>query len=95
MGCGYGDDMIAHNEQDLYNKIFSLQDQGKDDEIDTLKNRNKFWLSINSNAQGPVSDNLDDYDYNKEGLDNSVLGPERREFPERKEFKKFLRYTQM
>ena len=40
--CGYRDDMIAQFKQDLYNKNFSFQDQGKDDEIDTLDNRIKF-----------------------------------------------------
>ena len=63
--------MIARFKQDLYNKNFTLQDQGKDDEIDTLEKRIKFWLSI-SNAQGPVPDNLYDYDYNDEGLDRYV-----------------------
>ena len=42
-GCGYREDMIAQFEQDLYNENFSLQDQGKDNEIDTLDNRIKFW----------------------------------------------------
>ena len=38
-GCGYRDDMIAHFKQGSYNKNFTLQDQCKDDEIDTLENR--------------------------------------------------------
>ena len=54
--------MIAQFKQDFYNKNFTLQDQGKDDEIDTLENRIKFWLNIISNAQGVVPDNLYDYD---------------------------------
>ena len=62
-GCGYRYDVIARFKQDLYNKNFTLQDQGKDDEIDTLENRIKFWINIISNAQGPVPDNLYDYDY--------------------------------
>ena len=37
--CGYKNDMIAQYKQDFYNKTFSLQDQGKDDPIDTLQNR--------------------------------------------------------
>ena len=45
-GCGYRDDMIAQFKQDFNNKNFTLQDQGKDDEIDTLQNRTKFWLNI-------------------------------------------------
>ena len=38
----YRNTTIAKFEQDLYNKIFSLQDQGKGDQIDTLENRSKF-----------------------------------------------------
>ena len=38
---GYRDTMIAQFEQDLYNKIFSLQDQGRVDQIDSLQNRIK------------------------------------------------------
>ena len=34
-GYVYRDDMIAHFKQDLYNKHFTLQDQGKDNPIDT------------------------------------------------------------
>ena len=87
-GCGYREDMISQFEQDLYNKNFTLQDQGKDDTIDTLENRIKFWLNIISNARGPVSDNLYDYDYNVEGLNETVHGAEIT--PERRELKKLL-----
>ena len=38
-------------------KNFSLQEQGKGDQIDTLQNRNKFWLKIFVTG-GPVADNL-------------------------------------
>ena len=65
-GYGYRDEMIAQYKQDLYNKYFTLQDQGKDDEIDTLENRIKFWIYIISNDQGSIPDNLYDYDYNGE-----------------------------
>ena len=41
-GYCYRDDMIAQFEQDFYNKKFTLQDQGKDDPIDTLENSIKF-----------------------------------------------------
>ena len=34
--CGYRVTMIAQFKQDLYNKNFSHQDQGKGDQIDTL-----------------------------------------------------------
>ena len=61
-GYGYRDDMIAQFEQDLYNKNYTLQDQGKDDPIDTFENRIKFWIIIISNDQGSVPDNLYDYD---------------------------------
>ena len=73
-GYGYKDDMIAQFEQDLYNKNFTLQDQGKDDPIDTLENRIKFWINIISNDEGSIPENLYDYDYNNEGLDHSVRG---------------------
>ena len=89
-GCGYRDDMITQFEQDLYNKNFTLQDQGKDNPIDTLENRIKFWINIISNAQGPVPDNLYDYDYNDEGLDCSVCGCDRNGFPEIRELKNIL-----
>ena len=87
-GYGYRDDMMAQFEQDLYNKNYTLQDQGKDDPIDTLENRIKFWINIISNDQGPVPDNLHDYDYNNEGLDYSVSGWEI--FPNIGELKKLL-----
>ena len=87
-GSGYRDDMVTQFKQDLYNKNYTLQDQGKDDSIDTLENRIKFRINIISNAQGPVPDNLYDYDYNDEGLDYSVRGAEI--FPEIGELKKLL-----
>ena len=80
--------MIAQFEQNLCNKNYILQDQGKDDPIDTLENRIKFWINIISNDQGPVPDNLYAYDYNNEGLDYSVRGWEI--FPEIGELKKLL-----
>ena len=89
-GYGYRDDMIAQFKQDLYNKNYTLQDQGKDYPIDTLENRIKFWINIITNDQGPVPDNLFDYDYNDEGLDHSVRGWDRNEFPEIGELKKLL-----
>ena len=71
---GYRDDMIAQFEQDLYNENFTLQDRGKDDPIDTLENRMKFLINVFSNNQGPLPDNLNDYDYNDESSDYSVRG---------------------
>ena len=71
-GYGYRDDMIAQFEQDICNKKFHLQDQCKDDPIDTLENRIKFWINNISNDQGPIPDNLNDSEYNDEGLDYSV-----------------------
>ena len=59
-GYGYKDDMIIQFKQDLYNKNFTLQDQGKDDPIDTLENKIKFWIKFISNDQGSVPDNLYD-----------------------------------
>ena len=87
-GYGYKDDMIAQFKQDLYNKNYTLQNQGKDNSIDTLENRIKFWINIISNEQGSVTDNLYDHDYNDEGLDYSVRGWEI--FPEMGELKKLL-----
>ena len=45
-GYHYRDNMIAQFKQDLNNKIFSLQDQGKCDENDTLRKRIQFWLNV-------------------------------------------------
>ena len=87
-GYGYKDDMIAQFKHDIYNKNYTLQDQGKDDLIDTLEKRIKFWPNIIINDEGPVPDNLFDYDYNNEGLDHPVRGWEI--FPEIREFKKLL-----
>ena len=87
-GYGYKDDMIAHFKQDLYNKHFTLQDQGKDNPIDTLDNGIKFWNNVVENHDGYLADNLYDYDYNDEGLDGTVLGAEI--FPEIGELKKLL-----
>ena len=87
-GCGYRDDMITQYKQDINNKKFTLQDQRKDDPIDTLENRIDFWFINISNAEGPVPDNLYDYDYNDEGLDHSVRSSEI--FPEIGEIKKLL-----
>ena len=82
--------MKAQFEQDLYNKNYTLQDQGKDDPVDTLENRIKVWINIISNDEGPVPDNLYNYDYNNEVLDHSVCGWESKEFPERRDLKKLL-----
>ena len=87
-GYGYRGDMITQFKQDLYNKNYTLQDQGKDNPIDALGNRIKFWNNIISNDQGSVPDNLYDYDYNNEGLDDSVRDAEI--FPEIGELKKLL-----
>ena len=38
----FADTVKGHFEHDLYNKLFSLQDEGKCDRIDTLHNRIKF-----------------------------------------------------
>ena len=75
-GYGYRDDMIAQFKQDLYNKQFTLQDQGKDDPIDTLENRIKFWINVIEKIDGSMPDNVYNYDYNDKGLDGTVLGSE-------------------
>ena len=87
-GYGYRDDMIAQFKQNLYIKHFILQDQGKDDPIDTLDNRIKFWINIIEEYGGSMPDNACDYDYNDEGLDGTVRGA--KYFPEIAEFKKLL-----
>ena len=87
-GFGYRDDMIAQFKQDLYNKHFTLQGQGKDDPIDTLDNRIKFWINIIEEYGGSRPDNVYDYDYSEKGLDGTVRGAEY--FPEVSEFKKLL-----
>ena len=84
----YGDDMIAQFKQDLYNRNFTLQFQVKDDPIDTLENKIKFWVNVISNAQGQVPDNVYEYDYKDNGLDSSVFGSEGG--PEIGEVKKLL-----
>ena len=66
--------MIGQFRHNLYNKNFTLQHQGKNDEKDTLENRINFWIIYISNGQGPLPDNLYVYDYNNEGLDHSVRG---------------------
>ena len=75
-GNGFRDDMIAQFKQDLYNKLFNLQDQGKDNPFDTLENRIKFWINIIENHNGSMPDIVYNYDYNNEGLDGTVLGAE-------------------
>ena len=87
-GYGYRDDMIAQFKQDLYNKHFTLQDQGKDNPIDTLENRIKFWINVIENNDGSMPDNVYNYDYNDEGLDETVLASEI--FSEIGELKKLL-----
>ena len=42
---GYRYTMIAQFKQDFFNKKFSLQDQGKGDQIEALQKRIKFWLN--------------------------------------------------
>ena len=84
-GYGYIDDMKAQFKQDLNTKNYTLQDQGKDDPIDTLDNRIKIWINFISNDQCPVPNNLYEYDHNDEGLDHSVREAET--FPEIGELK--------
>ena len=57
-GYGYRENMMAHFKQDLYNKIFTFQDQVKNYPTDTLQNRNKIWFIIINNDQGPIADNF-------------------------------------
>ena len=73
-GYDYREDMITQFEQDLYNENFTIQDQGKDDPIDTLENRSELWPNVFDIDDGPIPDKFYDYDYNNEGLDHSVRG---------------------
>ena len=82
--------MMTQFKHDLYNKNFTLQNQGNDNPIDTLENRINFWINFISNARGPVPDNLYDYDFIDEGLDETVCSWERREILERTELKNLL-----
>ena len=41
-GCGFTDEMIGQFKQYLYNKNFTLQNQGKDYPVDTPENRIKI-----------------------------------------------------
>ena len=59
--------MTAQFKLDLYKKNFSLQDQGKCGENDTLQRRIKFWPNV-FDFGGPIPDNVYDYDYN-DGVD--------------------------
>ena len=79
--------MIAQFKQNLYNRNICLQDQGKVDQIDTLQNRHKFWPK-NIDMGGPIADNLYDYDWNDDGLWDSVRGAVM--FPEIRELKRLL-----
>ena len=69
---GYRDTMVAQFEQGFSNNNFSLQDQSKGDQIDTLQNKLKFWLNVIDMA-GPIPDNIFDYEYNDDGLDQFAL----------------------
>jgi len=80
--------MIIQFKQDLYNKNFNLQDQGKGDEIDTLQNRIRFWLNVIDDTGGPIPDDIYNYEYNDEGLNHSVPGA--KIFPDIRELKNLL-----
>ena len=76
---GYIDNMLAQFKQDLYSKNFSLQDQGKGDQIDTDQNRIKNSLNIIDMGR-PIPDN--------QGLDYPVRGAVI--FPQFRELKKLM-----
>ena len=80
--------MIAQFKQNLNNKKFTLQDQGKDDPTGTLENRYKFWLNIISTPEGPVPNDTYNYEYDNEGLYHSV--PVAEIFSEIRELKKLM-----
>ena len=57
------DTMAAQYKQDLCNKSFIHQYQGKCDEKDTLQKRTKFWFNV-VYMGGPIPDNVFDCDFN-------------------------------
>ena len=67
------DIMIAQFKQEFHNKCFSLQDQGKCDEKDTLWKLFKFWLNVTYMGV-PTPDKVYDYDYNEPGMDYLFTG---------------------
>ena len=83
----YRDNMIAQFKQDSYDKNFSLQNQGKCNENDTLQKRIKFWLNV-IDMWGQIPDNVYEYDYNDPGK-NYYLGSLER-YPELRDLKKVL-----
>ena len=83
---GYRDTIIAQFKQDLYNKIFSLQDQGKGDQIDAVQKRIKFWLNGIDARGDQIPDDIYINENNDEGLGHSVRGAT--VFPEIWEIKK-------
>ena len=68
--------MISQFKQGLYNKNFSLQDQGKGNQIDTLQKRTKFQLNVIIDTGYPITDDFYNYEYNYEGLDSSACSSE-------------------
>ena len=44
---------VIHFKEDLSNKIFRLQEQGKSDQTDTIQDRNYFWPTI-IDMGGPI-----------------------------------------
>ena len=55
--------MIAQFKQGCSNKTFSLQDQGKCHENDTLRKKIKFWPNV-IDMGGPIPEKVNEYDYN-------------------------------
>ena len=64
--------LIAQIKQHFYNKNFSLQDQSKCDENDTLQKINKLWPNV-IDIWGPMPFSVYNYDYN-DGMDSFVRG---------------------
>ena len=80
--------MIAKFKQDLYNENFSLQDQGKCDENDTLQERIEIWFHV-IEWGGPITDIVYDFDYNSPKLDHYFGGE--KIYPEIREYKRVFR----
>ena len=72
----YRDTIIARFKQDSYHKSFSLQDQNKSDQTDTFWNNIRFLEQHIIDMGCPIPDIFYDHDYDDDGLDGPVRGPE-------------------
>ena len=75
--------MEGQFELDLYNRYFSNQLESDVDEIDTLQQRIKWWMTVFDRG-GPIHNNVYDYTFNElYMLYREAIDPERQEFVEK------------